>query len=143
ATVGDRVVVAPVQADEDPGAWATADGTMAGGTLHLFPGGSVDGALILGCDPALRAADALSGGRVVGVSATTGEALDALDARRCHAALVHGREKHLPQPKTAVSRWHVARWRVGIAYRPELGSTSLESLLDGSVPMVRRKRSAA
>lgn len=143
ATVGDRVVVTPLPRDEDAGAWAAADGTVEGGTLHLFPEGSVEGALVLGCDPALRAADALGGGRVVGVSATTGQALDALAAGRCHAALVHGRESHLPKPKTAVARWHVARWRVGIAYHPELGHTSLETLIDGSLPMVRRQRSAA
>jgi len=143
ATVGDRVVVAALAAGEDPGAWAAADGTVEGGSLHLFPEGSTEGALILGCDPALRAADALGGGRVVGMSATTGQALDALAAGRCHAALVHGRERRLPRPKTAVTRWHVARWRVGIAYDPELGRTSLESLLDGSLPLVRRQRSAA
>jgi putative molybdopterin biosynthesis protein len=143
ATVGDRVVVTPLPPDEDAGAWAGADGTVDGGALHLFTEGSAEGALVLGCDPALRAADALGGGRVVGVSATTGQALDALAAGRCHAALVHGRERHLPKPRTAVARWHVARWRVGIAYHPQLGRTSLESLLDGSLPMVRRQRSAA
>jgi hypothetical protein len=141
--VGDQVVVAPLPPDEDAGAWATADGIVEGGTLHLFPEGSVEGALILGCDPALRAADALGGGRVVGMSATTGQALDALAAGRCHAALVHGRERHLPKPRTAVTRWHVARWRVGIAYQRELGHASLESLLDGTLPLVRRQRSAA
>jgi transcriptional regulator with XRE-family HTH domain len=143
ATVGDQVVLAALPPDEDAGAWAAADGTVEQGALHLFPEGSVEGALVLGCDPALRAADALGGGRVVGVSATTGQALDALSAGRCHAALVHGREKHLPKPKIAVARWHVARWRVGIAYHPDLGRTSLESLLGGSLPMVRRQRSAA
>src|SRR4051794_5884194 len=121
ATVGDRVVVAPLPPDEDPGSWATADGTVEHGALHLFPEGGTGGALILGCDPALRAADALSGGRVVGVSATTGQALDALAAGRCHAALVHGRERHLPKPKAAISRWHVARWRGGIAHPPGPG----------------------
>lgn len=143
ATVGDQVVVAPLPAEEDAGAWAAADGTVEAGSLMLFPEGSAEGALVLGCDPALRVADALSGGRVVGVSATTGQALEALAAGRCHAALVHGREKRLPEPATPVTRWHVARWRVGIAYHPELGRTSLESLLDGSLPVVRRQRSAA
>jgi hypothetical protein len=143
ATVGDEVVVAALPADEDVAAWAAADGTIKDGSLVLFPEGSVDGALILGCDPALRVADALSGGRVVGVSATTGEAIDALAAERCHAALVHGRERHLPKAPTEVARWHVARWRVGIAYHPDLGKTSLESLLEGKLPLVRRQRSAA
>src|SRR5256885_674722 len=66
ATVGDQVVVAPLPPDEDPGTWATADGTIAAGALELFPEGTTEGALILGCDPALRAADALGGGRVGG-----------------------------------------------------------------------------
>jgi transcriptional regulator with XRE-family HTH domain len=143
ATVGDQVVVAPLPPEEDAGAWAAADGIVQAGTLQLFPEGTTEGALILGCDPALRAADALGGGRVVGVSATTGQALDALSAGRCHAALVHGREKHLPRPKIAITRWHVARWRVGIAYHPDLGRTSLESLLDGRLSLIRRHRSAA
>jgi putative molybdopterin biosynthesis protein len=147
ATVGDRVLSAPFDAPEGGAAWATADAIVEHGSLELLPGGSVEGALILGCDPALGTVEALSEGRgpsrLVTVPATTGQALDSLRAGGCHAALVHGRASRLARPPRPVARWHVARWEVGIGYHRKLGRSSLESLLSGRVELVRRQRSAA
>ena len=144
--VGDRLVAAPVDPDDGPGEWAEADAVVDTGSLELFPRGSRDGALILGCDPALQAAAVLAGhgpNRVVGVSATTGEALKALEVGRCHAALVHGPAGQLPRAPMPVRRWHVARWQVGVGYDRSLGRASLEALLAGGIPLARRDPSAA
>lgn len=145
--VGDQVVVAAVAPATDATGWGEADGFIDAGRLRLFAEGSIAGALVLGCDPALAVVGELSSSRgaerVVGVSATTGEALRALEDGRCHAALVHGRAGHLPRPPVPVVRWHLARWRVGIGVHPDLGRPSLESLLEGESRLVRRDRSAA
>jgi transcriptional regulator with XRE-family HTH domain len=147
ATVGDRVLSAPLDPPEGGAAWAAADAIVEQGSLELLPGGSTDGALILGCDPALGTVEALSDGRgparLVTVPATTGQALESLRSGTCHAALVHGRPGRLARPPRPVIRWHVARWDVGIGYHPRLGHSSLESLLSGQVELVRRQRSAA
>jgi transcriptional regulator with XRE-family HTH domain len=143
--VGERVVVAPV--GRDGAAWAAADGVLAGGRLELFAEGRADGCVIAGCDPALGVADALAAGRggprVIGVAASTGEALDALAGGRCHGVLVHGRAGRLPAPPVPVARWHFAGWEVGLAYDPALGHPSLEALLHGPWPLVRRAATAA
>lgn len=140
--VGDRLVAAAVRPPAD-----AADGLIEAGALRLFAEGSDGGAAVLGCDPALAVADALSarrgGERVLGIPATTGQALRALADGRCHGALVHGRFDALPDPPLPVMRWHVARWRVGIGYHRALGHTSLDALLEGETPVVRRHATAA
>jgi len=145
--VGEQVVVTPVTGGNDPAGWGAVDGVIDGRALRLFAEGSTGGALVLGCDPALAVVDELSarrgGERVVGVSATSGQALRALRAGRCHAALVHARSDELPSPPVRVARWHLARWRVGIAVHRSLGSPSLESMLAGETPMIRRHATAA
>jgi molybdate-binding protein len=75
----------------------------------------------------------------VAVTATSAQALDALEAGRSHAALVHGPRL---SPPAGVRRWHFARWRAGVAFDRSLGDPSLDALL-GDVPLVRRPRGAA
>ena len=128
-------------------AGAGADGVVDGGAVRLFPGAGPHGALVAGCDPVLNLAEGLlergaGDARIVGVPATTGQALAALAADRCHAVLVHGPRRSL-KPAPDVRRWHLARWRSGFATHPRLARPSLEALLGGEVPLVRRDRSAA
>jgi DNA-binding XRE family transcriptional regulator len=147
ARVGDRVVVAP--AGPGPDGWAAAEGVIRHGRLELLAEGDADGCLVLGCDPALAVAGALGAaarrgpGRLIGVAASTGEALRALTDGRCHAALVHGPAGRLPTPPVPVARWHFARWEVGLGFAAGLGEPSLEALLAGRRPLVRRAASAA
>ena len=126
---------------------ASADGVMLDGRLRLFTGAAPNGAVVAGCDPVLGIAEALleraGPARIVAVPATSGQALDALDAGRCHAVLVHGPTGSL-RGRAGLRRWHVARWRSGIATHTQLSRPSLQSLLTGEVPLlVQRDRTAA
>ncbi|MBA2514992.1 MAG: helix-turn-helix domain-containing protein [Solirubrobacterales bacterium] len=125
---------------------ALADGVVFGGQVRLFSGAAPRGAVIAGCDPVLGIAEGLlerSGdARIVGVPTTSGRALDALKAGRSHGALVHGPAKGL-KPPPGVQRWHLARWRSGVATHPRLSRPSLEALLADEVPMIQRDPSAA
>ncbi|MGI8438794.1 MAG: helix-turn-helix domain-containing protein [Thermoleophilaceae bacterium] len=146
--VGERVVVASVPAGDASGAGFTApDGRMDDGRLTLFSGGRDTGLVVAGCDPALGVAAALLSARgperLVPVATTSGWALEALAAGRCHGVLVHERARHLPRVPSGVRRWHVTRWRAGLAYERSLGEPSLEALLSDRVSLVQREASAA
>ncbi len=145
--VGGRVVVHRV--DEQgaaSGCWVVPDGQIERG-LRLFPGGSNAGLVVVGCDPALGIAGVLLAGggerRLVAVSASTGAAVDALRAARCHGVLVHGPEGSLPAPPCAVRRWHLARWQVGVAMPPKRRRVTLEAALAGRLGLVQREQSAS
>jgi DNA-binding XRE family transcriptional regulator len=141
ARVGRHTVVAPVA--PSPGSWGAADGTLAAGTLRRFPGAAAAALVVAGCEPALGIAEALLGaGRLMAVQATTGAALGALAAGRCHAAVVHGPPAGLPDPPRMVRRRHLARWRVGLATHPALARPSVEALAGGEVRVLRREASA-
>ncbi len=139
-------VVDPVSALGAVG--APADGVVADGCVQLFSGAAPGGAVVAGCDPVLGIAEGLleraGGARLVGVPATSGQALAALAAGRCHGALVHGPARSLrTMARPGLRRWHVARWRSGIATHPGLARPSLEALLTGAVRLVQRDRTAA
>jgi len=126
---------------------AAADGVMRDDRLRLFTGAAPSGAVIAGCDPVLGIAEGLleraGQARIVAVPATSGQALEALDRGRCHAVLVHGPAGSL-RGRDGLQRWHVARWRAGIATHTQLSRPSLRSLLAGEVPLlVQRDRTAA
>ena len=147
--VGETLVARTVDAVSALGAiGAPADGVVHGGRVRLFPGATPGGAVVVGCDPVLGLAEGLleraGDARIVGVPATSGQALEALDAGHCHGALVHGPPRALrAQARPGLRRWHVARWRSGVATHSGLSRPSLEALLAGAVPMVQRDRTAA
>jgi transcriptional regulator with XRE-family HTH domain len=138
-------VVDPASALSSTG--ASADGVMRDGRLRLFTGAAPSGAVVAGCDPVLGIAEGLlehaGHARIVAVGATSGQALEALEAGRCHAVLVHGPAGSL-RARDGLQRWHVARWRSGIATHRQLSRPSLQSLLADEVPiLVQRDRTAA
>jgi molybdate-binding protein len=57
--------------------------------------------------------------------------------------MVHGVAGELPAAPVPVTRWHFARWRVGVAIAGELQIGSLEALLERAVPVVQRDPAAA
>ena len=125
---------------------AAADGVVVDGRVRLFAGAAPRGAVVAGCDPVLgvaeRLLEAAGPARIVGVPASTAQAIKALEAGRCHAALVHGPRARL-KPGPGLQRWHFARWRSGVASHPRLAHPSLEALLGGDVELVQRDRGAA
>jgi hypothetical protein len=101
--------------------------------------------VIAGCDPALGIAEAMLQGlgprSLLALSAASGTALHALERGDLHAAVVHGPE--LPEPRVAVVRLHLARWRVGLGVASQRRARSLPALLAGSVPIAQRDAAAA
>ena len=134
--VGGQVVAAALGDDE----WTAPDAVVDGGRLRLLAPALPGGLVVAGCDPALAVAGSLLGSdRLVAVGATSGQALKALEAGRCHAALVHGPRLQAP---AGVRRIHFARWQAGVGFDRSLGDPSLEALID-DVPLIARPRTAA
>ena len=125
---------------------ASADGIVVDGEVRAFAGSAPRGAVVAGCDPVLALAEGLleraGEGRLVGVPATSGQALAALGAGRCHGVVVHGPARSL-KPQAGLRRWHLARWRSGVATHSRLGRPSLEAVLAGELPFVQREATAA
>jgi DNA-binding XRE family transcriptional regulator len=121
ARVGVRIVHAAAQDALASEGWPRANAVLRDGRAQLLPGGDLEGFVVVGCDPALGlAAGLLPGGgprRVIALSGSTVTALEAMQAGRAHAALVHGPPGGLPTPPAGTVRLHLARWRVGIADR--------------------------
>ncbi|MCS7006232.1 MAG: helix-turn-helix domain-containing protein [Gaiellaceae bacterium] len=134
--VGDLAVAAPLAA-RSALLWPVPE--VAGGEdgPRLLPGAQAEGLVVAGCEPALGIAEGLLAARgatrLVAVPCSTAAALEALRAGRCHGAVVHGREADLAELEVpAVDRWHLARWRVGLAYRAERPA-ALEELVAGAL----------
>lgn len=146
--VGDRLVVSELADRGIAGAsFAKPDGLMERGMVRLFAGATPAGVVLAGCDPALGVAAAMLAGlgprSLLAISAPTGTALDALRAGGVHAAVVHGEPHRLPAPPVPVVRWHLARWRVGLATPPTLGRRSFEGVVRSGVPVAQRDPAAA
>jgi transcriptional regulator with XRE-family HTH domain len=144
--VGDRLVAAELADHGVAGAgWAAPDGVLSAGTLRLFGGAAPAGVVVAGCDPALGVAETMLAGlgprTLLAISAPTGSALKALRAGTVHAAVVHERRGRLPKPPTAVARWRLASWQVGVGVAPRLRRASLEAVLARKV--VQRDRAAS
>ncbi len=146
--VADQLVAAELADHGIAGAaWATPDGVLEAGQLHLFPGASPAGTVLAGCDPAIGVAEAMLTGlgprSLLAISAPTDTSLRALAAGTVHAAVVHGLPHNLPDPPAPVIRWQLAHWQVGLAAVPKLRDRSLEALLRSDVPLAQRDPAAA
>jgi DNA-binding XRE family transcriptional regulator len=145
--VGDQLVAAELPDHGVAGAnWAKPDGVLDSGELRLFPGASPAGVVVAGCDPALGVAEAMLEGlgqrSLLALSAPTGTALRALAQGRIHAAVVHGPAHALPEPPVPVTRWHLARWQVGLAVPAKLRRQSFETVLGAKLPLAQRDPAA-
>ena len=144
ARVGDRAVAHPAALTGTGPGWSHPDGVVREGVLQLFSGASLDGLVLVGCDPAIELAATALGGvgprRLLSVAASSGAAREALAAGRCHAVIVHSPLGTLPEPPVAVARWRFARWQVGLALPAGAG---LDDALEGHVPSVQREQGAA
>jgi transcriptional regulator with XRE-family HTH domain len=145
--VGSEFVVVQVDEAEAGLWWRAAEGVVHDGELRLLPGTTPAGLVVAGCDPALGVAESLLShlgpSRLLAVSLSTGHALEALAQGRCHGVAVHGPEGTLPEPPVPVRRFHLARWRAGIATASKLRKPSLGAIVGGRVPLVQRDPGAA
>ena len=121
--------------------WDRADGLFRDGRVELFDDADPSGFAVAGCDPALGLAASLLPARgpqrLVAIPASTSEAIEALNARRVHAAVVHGLPGHLRRSSLPVRRFVIARWRVGLASRAGF-KPKLDQLARGRISAVRR-----
>ncbi len=125
--------------------WGRADGLFRNGRVELFDDADTSGFAVAGCEPALGLAASLLPGsgpqRLVAIPASSAEAIEALNAGRIHAAVVHGRPGHLRRNARSVRRFALAGWRVGLASRIGLPS-ELEQLAGGKLKAARRDAGA-
>lgn len=144
ACVGDTIVAVPVShgvaASEH---WALADATIRqDGTVSMLADGVDDGLVIAGCDPAMGMLAGLvertRRHRVVTVHASTGRSIEALAAGRVHGVVVHAPAGTLPAAPVPVRRWHLARWRVGVASGRGSGVPSMEEIAERRLRIVQR-----
>jgi len=146
ARVGDRLVHAPAEDALAFEGWPRANAVLRGGRPMPLPGGDLDGLVLVGCDPALGLAAALlpSGGprRLIALSGSTAAALDAMAAGRAHGALVHGPQARLPSSPPGTVRYHLARWRVGVASHGRR-ARSVAELCDRGMRVVQREDGAS
>lgn len=142
--VGDQPVTAPVRIGAD--GWDVADGAVRDGSLSLFEPRR-PGLVVAGCEPGLEVLERLlreAGMGAVAASASSAAAIAALAGGRVHAAVVHGPDPDLSHDRVdiGVDRFHLARWRVGLAGPPEATSGWWQEPLSGRVPVVQREPGA-
>lgn len=143
ARVGDRLVCVPAAGSGE--GWATADAQIHDGAVELF---DVErpAVVVAGCDPivglASRLLEAASGPRVMPVATSSATAAAVLAAGRSHAVTVHGPDPHRADGPGEVRRWHIARWRVGLAAPADLPDGWVEDALAGRIEVVHREPGA-
>jgi DNA-binding XRE family transcriptional regulator len=146
ARVGDRLVHAAVHGAAPAESWPLANAVMEDGRPRPLPGADLDGFVVVGCDPALglaaRLLPASGPRRLVTVAGSTASALEALEAGRAHAALVHGPAGGLPRPPLDVVRLPVAAWRVGLASRAGRRAMGVSELCRPPSRVVQREPGA-
>jgi len=144
ATVGDRTVVAAAELASR--GWDVADGVIDGGALTSL-GNHAPGLVVAGCEPGLELLERiLREGRMgaIAASSSSAVAIDALEAGRVHAALVHGPEGTVEGRASgySVDRFRVARWRVGLCAPADSAPDWWRMALDRRVRVVQRETGA-
>jgi transcriptional regulator with XRE-family HTH domain/molybdate-binding protein len=141
--VGDRLVCVPATGSGE--GWASADAQVHDGAVQLFDA-ERPALIVAGCDPIVglvsRLLEVTSGPRVVPVATSSAMAAAVLAVGRSHAVTVHGPDVADREPATAVRRWHLARWRVGLAAPAELVAGWVDDALAGRIPVVHREAGA-
>lgn len=142
--VGNQAVTAPVRVGSE--GWEAADGVVTDGRFDAF-GGRAQGIVVGGCEPGLVLLERMlreGGAGALAASLTSASALECLLAGRLHAAVVHGPESDLVARARglAITRFHLARWQVGIAAGPNAVTGWWKRALTGRFPVVQREPGA-
>jgi molybdate-binding protein/DNA-binding XRE family transcriptional regulator len=144
ARVGDRLVgVASHHGTINAEQWSFIDATVrSDGTVDFLPHAETDGLIIAGCDPALGVLASLveraTHHRVLTVHASTGRSIEALAAEQVHGVVVHAMRGSMPSAPVSVSRWHLARWQVGLASARRAGVPTIEEIAERRLRVVQR-----
>lgn len=140
--VGERLVCVPAAGSGE--GWASADAQIRDRAVQPF---HVERPtlVVAGCDPVIglisRLLEVAGGPRVLPVATSSATAAVVLADGRSHAVTVHGPQVDAEVPST-VRRWHVARWRVGLAAPADLGTGWIADALTGRIPVVHREHGA-
>lgn len=142
--VGDSAVTAPARVGPD--GWDVADGIVIDDRLNVFeqvPAGLV----VAGCEPGLEVVERiLREHRMAGVAATASSAaaIEALEAGRVHAAVVHGADvdERAAGTDLEIVRFALTRWRVGLAAPVDSSPGWAERALSGTISVVQREAGA-
>ena len=143
ARVGERLVCVPAAGSGE--GWASADAQIQAGTVALF---DVErpAVVIAGCDPVVglvaRLLETTHGPRVIPVATSSATARWVLRAGRSHAVTVHGPDAPGSEAPAATRRWHIARWRVGLAAPADTAEGWVADALAGRVPVAHREPGA-
>jgi len=142
--VGDQTVTVPAGIGSD--GWDAGDGIVERGNLTMY-GRAAPGLVVAGCEPGLGVLERIlregGMGALAATSSSTG-AIAALNARRVHAAVVHGPEGTVGSRVSAraVDRFRIARWRVGLAAPPDASPGWWGDAVAGKIPVVQREAGA-
>ena len=141
--VGDRLVCVPTAGSGE--GWAAADAQIERGEIRLFDR-ERPAVVIAGCDPIIGLVsgllEATGGPRVVPVATSSATAARVLAAGRTHAVTIHGPDPEPGSTGTSVRRWHIARWRVGLAAPADLPAGWVEDALAGRIEVAHREPGA-
>lgn len=140
--VAGRLVVAP--AGVEASGWGSADGVIEGGRLRML-NSLAPGPVMVGCEPGLEVIeqDLREGGLgALAVGASSQAAVRSLDEGRAHLAVVHGSGDLQPTGSEETDRYHLCRWRVGLAASPASASGWAEEALAGRVEVIQREAGA-
>lgn len=144
--VGEQVVTTPSGVGD--GGWEIADAIASDqGLTHLTR--LRPGPVIAGCEPGLQLLEgALREGGIgaVAVTCSSASAIDALQAGRVHAAVVHRPARSTDQRiqgGVEIERLRMCRWRVGLAAPHDADGDWRRRALAGEVPVIQREPGAA
>lgn len=140
--VAGRSVVA--RAGVEASGWGNADGLIEDGRLHMLSS-LVPGPVMVGCEPGLEiiGQDLREGGiGALAVGASSKASVRALHEGRAHLAVVHDRSDEMPPASPAIDRFHLCRWRVGLAASPDIAPGWEEEALSGQVEVIQREAGA-
>ena len=142
--VGDLVVTTSVGIGAE--GWGAADAVVEQGAANEFTHHR-PGPVVAGCEPGLEVIEQiLREGSMAALAAPTSSrrAIEALDAGRVHAAVVHGPSGSLGDRAgdRPIDRFRLTSWRVGLAAPVDAEPEWWRDALAGRVPVVQREAGA-
>lgn len=142
--VGDTTVTAKPRVGIT--GWDVADAEVEDGVLHPLTG-LRPGLVVAGCEPGLELLERLlrqAGMGALSVNCSSSAAVAAVELGRAHAAVVHAVSDGIPVPPLSLdlARFHLCRWRVGLAAPQEADAEWVQDALAGRADVIQREDGA-